>query len=92
MSDERDDTIVLTDDDGNENEFEYITTIEMDDNEYVILLPVESEENTDEVVILRVEPMDDGEDALVSLEDEQELQRVFEEFKKRMEEEYEFEE
>ncbi len=80
--------------DGEEVEFEHIDTIEMNGNEYVVLLPVEDQENeeVDEVVILKVDHGEDGEDSFVTVDDEDELNSVFEEFKTRMEEEYDFEE
>lgn len=95
MSEERDDLVVLIDEDGGEVEFEHLDTIEMNDKEYVVLLPfseTESEEqDVDEVVILKIDHNADGEDSFVSVEDEEELNSVFEEFRNRMEEEYEFE-
>ena len=95
MSEERDDIVVLVDEDGGEVEFEHIDTIEMNGNEYVILLPLEEgesedDEAADEVVILKIEHNAEGEDSFVSVEDESELNSVFEEFKQRMEEEYDF--
>jgi uncharacterized protein YrzB (UPF0473 family) len=57
MTEERDDFVVLVDEDGEEVEFEHLDTIELDGNEYVVLLPLveeddeETEEETDEVVI-----------------------------------------
>ncbi len=91
---ERDDIVVLVGEDGEEVEFEHIDTIEMNDNEYVVLLPLEEQENeeVDEVVILKVDHNEDGEDSFVTVDDEDELNAVFEEFKTRMEEEYDFEE
>lgn len=92
--DERDDIIVLIGEDGEEVEFEHLDTVEMEGNEYVILLPLDEEENeeVDEVVILKVDHNDDGEDAFITVDDEEELNKVFEEFKTRMEEDYDFEE
>ena len=94
MDEERDDIVVLIGEDGEEVEFEHIDTIEMNGNEYVVLLPVEDQENeeVDEVVILKVDHGEDGEDSFVTVDDEDELNSVFEEFKTRMEEEYDFEE
>jgi uncharacterized protein YrzB (UPF0473 family) len=94
MDEERDDIVILVGEDGEEVEFEHIDTIEMNGNEYVVLLPVEDQENeeADEVVILKVDHGDDGEDSFVTVDDEDELNSVFEEFKTRMEEEYDFEE
>jgi uncharacterized protein YrzB (UPF0473 family) len=95
MSEERDDLVILIDEDGAEVEFEHLDTIEMNDMEYVVLLPFnekESEEqDVDEVVILKIEHNADGEDSFTSVEDEDELNSVFEEFRNRMEEEYDFE-
>jgi uncharacterized protein YrzB (UPF0473 family) len=91
---ERDDIVILVGEDGEEVEFEHIDTIEMNDNEYVVLLPLEEQENeeVDEVVILKIDHNEDGEDSFVTVDDEDELNAVFEEFKTRMEEEYDFEE
>lgn len=89
MSEERDDVVILVDDSGKEMEFEHLDTIEMNEKEYVVLLPVEQgEDEVDEVVILKIEHGEDGEDAFVTVEDEKELDAVFEEFKAHMEEEY----
>jgi len=93
--DERDDIIVLIGEDGEEVEFEHLDTVELDGNEYVILLPLDEEEENeevDEVVILKVDHNQDGEDAFVTVDDDEELNKVFEEFKTRMEQEYDFEE
>lgn len=92
MTEDRDDIIVLVDEDGEEVEFELIDTIEMNDNEYVVMLPLEedeeaSENDVDEVVIFKIEHGEGGEDSFVTIEDEEELSEVFEEFTKRVEEE-----
>jgi len=95
MSEERDDIVVLVDENGEEVEFEHLDTIEMNSSEYVVLLPLaEENENpdVDEVVILKLEPGSEDEDSFISVEDEDELNAVFEEFKVRMEEEYNIDE
>ena len=53
--------ITLTDEDGTDKDFEFLDLIDLDDKEYVVLLPVESEdENADgEVIILEVHPLDE---------------------------------
>lgn len=93
MSEERDDLIVLVDENGDETEFEHMDTIEMNGNEYVVLLPYseedpDEEDQEEEVVILKIEHGKDGEDSFVTIEDEDELDMVFEEFRSRMEEDY----
>ncbi len=93
MSEERDDLVILVDENGEESEFEHLDTIDFNGSEYVVLLPVEKEENEDdmeEVVILKIVQDPDGEDSFVTIEDENELESVFEEFKARMEEEFDF--
>lgn len=92
MSEERDDVVVLVDENGEEVEFEHLDTIELNGNEYVILLPVEEveeEKDIDEVVILKIEHGEE-EDSFVSVDDDDELEAVFEEFKIRMEDEFDF--
>ncbi|RCX18408.1 uncharacterized protein DUF1292 [Anaerobacterium chartisolvens] len=95
MAEERDDIVILVDDNGDEAEFEHLDTIEINESEYVILIPLSENEDEDmeeeEVVILKIEHGEDGEDSFVSVENEEELNAVFEEFKLRMEDEYEFE-
>ena len=49
-------------------------------------------EEVDEVVILKVDHNADDEDSFVTVDDEDELNEVFEEFKARMEDEYDFDE
>lgn len=94
---EKDDVLVLIDEKGEEVEFEYLDTIEMDGNEYAVLLPVdeaddEEETETEEVIILKLATDESGEDSFVSVDDEGELQKVFDLFKKKVQEQYSFEE
>ncbi len=92
MDDERDDIVVLVDENGEEVEFEHIDTIEMNDNEYVVLAPLdedqEDSQDEEEVIILKVEHNEKGEDSFVTIEDDDELDEVFNEFQSRMEEEF----
>ena len=93
MTEERDDVIVLKDEDGQEIEFEYLDTIEKDGKEYIVLLPLEEveEDEEGEVVILEVKEAADGEEEFLPVESEDLLNAVFEEFKERMKDEFEFE-
>lgn len=87
--------VVLTDDDGKEVEFEFLDLVEMDDKEYVVLLPIEPLEGEDEddgaVVILKVNHSDDENEEYVSIEDEAEAEKVFNIFKDKFKDEYDFE-
>ena len=51
--------ITLTDEDGTDKDFEFLDLIDLDDKEYVVLLPVESEDEDGEVIILEVHPLDE---------------------------------
>ena len=74
MTEERDGFVVLVDENGAEVEFEHLDTIEMNDKQYVVLLPAsEDEADVDEVVILKVQSDENGDDTLVNVEDEEEL-------------------
>ena len=92
---ELDNIVVLNDEDGNEVKFEFLDLVELDEEEYVVLLPVteEGEEEEGEVVILKVEDTDDEdseEESYVSVEDEEILNKVFEIFKEKFKDDFDF--
>ena len=82
--------ITLTDEDGNDVEFEFADLIEYEGKEYVVLLPLEEDDN--EVVILEVEPdADDPEmENYLGIEDEALLEAIFALFKERNQDEFNF--
>ena len=93
MDEELDNIIVLNDEDGEEVQFEFLDLVEYDQEEYVILLPVseEGEEDLGEVVILKVEDTEsEDEDSYVSVDDEEVLNAVFEIFKEKFKDEFNF--
>lgn len=93
MSEEElDNIIVLNDENGEEVPFEFLDLVELDGEEYVVLLPVEEdEEDAGEVVILKVEDTDsEEEESYVSVEDEDILNKVFETFKEKFKDEFNF--
>ena len=77
--------ITLEDDRGVEKDFEFLDVVEYDGDEYIILLPVEEEEQN-EVMILRIESVDDENENYIGVDDEEVLQKVFDLFKKRYDE------
>lgn len=81
--------LTLTDDEGNEIEFELLDVIEYDSDEYIVL--IENNEDADEVVILKINSLDEETEEYVSIDDEETLQIVFEMFKKKYEGEINFE-
>ena len=86
--------VVLNDENGEEVEFEFLDLIELDGEEYVVLLPVEEGENPEEageVVILKLEDTEsEDEESYVSVEDEEVLNKVFEMFKEKFKDEFNF--
>ena len=87
-----DNIIVLNDENGEEREFEFLDLIEYEGEEYVVLLPNdEDEEEPGEVVILKLEDTDsEDEESYVSVEDEEVLKNVFEIFKNKFKDEFNF--
>ena len=88
-----DNIIILNDEDGKETKFEILDLINYDDEQYVVLLPTEEEsDEPGEVVILRVEDtdQDSDEESYVSVEDEEVLNKVFEIFKDKFKDEFDF--
>lgn len=71
--------ISLQDDEGNSFELEYIDTIEHGGKEYMVFLPADMDEDDPDygLIILRVVTID-GEDQLEDVDDEHELQAVYE--------------
>ncbi len=89
---ELDNIVILNDETGKEVQFEFLDIIEYGDYEYIVLLPVEQdEEDEGEVVILRIEDNEsEEEESYVSVEDEEVLSKVFEIFKEKFKEEFNF--
>lgn len=89
---ELDNIIVLNDENGEEVPFEFLDLIELEGEEYVVLLPVEEDdEEAGEVVILKVEDTDsEEEESYVSVDDEDILNKVFEMFKEKFKDEFNF--
>ena len=90
-----DNIVVLNDEEGNEVQFEFLDLIDYEGEEYVILLPVAETEDAeaDEVVILKTEKVADeksDEESYVSVEDEDVLNAVFEIFKEKFKDEFNF--
>lgn len=73
--------ITLTDENGVDTEFEYLDVIEYQGNEYLILMP--ADENSSEIVILLIEPVDEETENYLAVESEEVLEAVYELFKER---------
>ncbi len=78
--------VTLTDDEGNDIELEYVDALEHNGTTYMAFFPVveedsEDEENEEEygLVILKSQ-MENGEEFLVTIEDEEEIDKVYDLF------------
>ena len=81
LQEEETSTLMLTDENGVDTEFEYLDCIEYDGKEYLVLLPLDDEEGA--IVILEVEPVDEENENYLAIEDEAILVAVYEIFKDR---------
>lgn len=88
--DEEIETIILNDENGEEVEFEFMDLISYEGEEYVVLLPVEDCEEAGQVVILRMDESGEDEESYASVDDDDTLMAVFNIFKDRFKDEFNF--
>ncbi len=84
----------LTDEEGNEVEFELIDSVDYQGVTYYAMIPADAEGDSDdgfqEYVILKMEKDEDGEDMLVTLDDDEEFDNVADIFDDRFSEEVDY--
>ena len=71
--------LTLTDENGQDVDFEYLDCIEYQGTEYLVLMP----EGEDEIVIMEVEPVDEENENYLAVEDEEILDAVYGLFKEK---------
>ena len=81
----QDNIISLVDENGIESEFEVILTLEANNKEYAILMPVD-DEGVEEALVFRIDQDEEGE-MLVPLEDDKEYEIVVDVYNTLMDEE-----
>ena len=81
--------LTLTDENGEDVNFEYLDCLEYEGVEYLVLAPEEDESG--EIVILEVEPVDEENENYLAVEDEEVLNAVFAIFKEKFKDVLEFE-
>ena len=81
MLEEETGILTLTDEDGQEVDFEYLDCIDYDGKECLVLMPADQAET--QIVILEVEPVDDENENYLSVNDEEVLDAVYGIFKER---------
>ena len=79
---EAEDVVELVDEDGNEVRFEHLMTLEHEGKAYICLVPIDPMEDVaeDEMVIMRIETDEEGNDFYSTIEDDAELDAVFEKY------------
>ena len=81
LQEEESNILMLTDENGEDVEFEYLDCIEYEGKEYLVLMP--ADEDSSEIVILEVEPVDEENENYLSVSDENVLNAVYDIFKER---------
>ena len=81
--------VTLTDEEGVERDFDIIGTMELDGCEYFALVAVDGAE--DEYIILKA-VVEDGEEVLITIDDDDEFEEIAEIFEERLADLYEIEE
>ncbi|MGI9952980.1 DUF1292 domain-containing protein [Moorellaceae bacterium AZ2] len=69
-------TILLRDEEGQEHEFFVVDILEVDDEEYAVLLPVV--DSSEEAIVLKIGRDEEGREVLYEIDDEEEWERVAE--------------
>ena len=82
--------LTLTDENGQDVDFEYLDCIEYQGKEYLVLMP--ADEVSTEIIILEVEPVDEENENYLSVGDEAVLNAVYEIFKEKYKDVLTFEE
>ncbi len=81
LQEEESSIITMTDENGQDVDFEYLDCIEYEGKEYLVLIP--AEEDSNEIVILEVEPVDEETENYIAVESEETLNAVYAIFKER---------
>lgn len=68
--------VTLVDEEGNEHDFAFVDSIEVDGQQYAILSPMEEDEESDEAIILKIGQDENGDDILYDIDDDEEWEKV----------------
>lgn len=81
MDDANTNIIELIDENGETVQFEHVMTISYDERDYIVMKVLENEDTEeDEVIIMRVESDENGDEVYNTIDDEDEQQEVFDVF------------
>lgn len=73
--------LTLTDENGEDVDFEYLDCLTYQDKEYLVLMPADEAET--QIVILEAQPVDDDNENYLAVEDEEVLDAVYGMFKEK---------
>ena len=95
MSEERgmeemDNVIILEDEEGNPFPVEVLGVVEYEGEEYAVFYPCDDTDQEGEVIILQIAEADDTEEAYVSVDNEETVATVFELFKEKFKDQFNF--
>lgn len=76
VDEEMDDVLILVDDENQEHPFQMIDMVEVDDNQYAVLIPLEEGADEEEAIILKIMQDENGDDVLYDIEDDEEWEKV----------------
>ena len=87
------DNIITLNSESGEVRFEFLALVEYNGAEFVVLLPADDPDESGEVVILKLDTIDEDaeEESYIGVEDEDTLQAVFNIFKDKFKDEFDFE-
>jgi uncharacterized protein YrzB (UPF0473 family) len=72
------DIVVLYNEEDKECRFEVLAVLDVDEGRYAILMPEDGDEEDEEAYVLRIEKDENGQDILIGIDDDEELDTVVE--------------
>lgn len=86
------DNIITLNSESGEVRFEFLDLVQYNGDEFVVLLPADDPDESGEVVILKLDTIDEDaeEESYIGVEDEDTLQAVFNIFKDKFKDEFDF--
>lgn len=79
MENEMNNIVELIDENNDVLSFEYLMSLDYEGREYIALIPIDQNDESpeEEIVILRVEQDEEGNDYYTAIEDEEEMEDIF---------------
>ena len=92
MQEENQNILELVAEAGNTVPVEHLDTVQIDGEDYIVCIPYnEEEEEVTEIVLFKIDKAAESEDCLSQVVDENLAERIYQEFKKRNADQFDFE-